>query len=626
MTRLGRAGWILSAALFATILSSLVHLDYVGVVPEAVVALLVIVCALRPDAGLQIACALLPVAGFLATRRWSGELPWAEVAACAAIAGASIAAARGRDDRHVPFAVAAPALLFGMAVAGSMVASLGVLALRLGPGFVEALRTQLTREYFINVRGFPALHTGLLLIEGILLLALTARVTNGRPALLRRFAGTAVIGAVLAGGLNIAKLLQTAARGGAFWSSLADLSGNVRWNIHYGDYNAAGSYFAMAALLAIALAFASARRAAWIAAAAATIAALYLTGSRAAYGATILALASAVLMHRLGASRHRLAMLAGIGLAAGAVVMAIALLVPHRGNQQSSLLAADIRIEMAKVGGRMIAQYPVFGIGLGEFYQRSGSFSPWTLFEKFPVAVHENAHNNFVQVTAELGVPGGLLFVWLVFAALFVAAHGVHADTLRLFVLAALGAFVITWLAGHPLLVHAPAYLFWIVLGAAAGTASVPGGPAAPRKGIVAACAVLIAALVPWHMRAMANEADLEHIGIGLSAWHLSDDGWRYREGQGHATLFVPSGGFKVVVNPRVDLAVRAELRLDGRVANIVVLRPHEWNTIKMPGRSEASRARYARLDLRLLDEPRAMIWITKVEPFEAASSALRSR
>jgi hypothetical protein len=150
------------------------------------------------------------------------------------------------------------------------------------------------------------------------------------------------------------------------------------------------------------------------------------------------------------------------------------------------------------------------------------------------------------------------------------------------------------------------------VLGAAAGTASVPGGPAAPRKGIVAACAVLIAALVPWHMRAMANEADLEHIGIGLSAWHLSDDGWRYREGQGHATLFVPSGGFKVAVNPRV--------------ANIVVLRPHEWNTIKMPGRSEASRARYARLDLRLLDEPRAMIWITKVEPFEAASSALRSR
>lgn len=626
MNLIGRAAWILAAALFATLLSSLVRLDYVGVVPEVIVVLLAILCAVRPAAGLEIACALIPVAGFLARQYWSGGVPWAEVTAMAVIAGASIEAARGKDGRRVPFAVAAPALLFVVTVAGSLIASLGVLAVRLGPGFVDALRTQLTREYFIDVRGFPALHAGLLLIEGALLLALTARITNGRPEMLRRFAGTAAIGAVLAGGLNIAKLLQAATRGDTFWSTLVNLSANVRWNIHYGDYNAAGSYFAMAALLAVALAFRSANRWGWIAAAAATFAAMYLTGSRAAYVAAVIALAGAVLMHRTGASRRRLAALAGIGLAAGAVVIAIVMLVPHRGNQQSTLMAADVRIEMAKVGGRMIARYPVFGIGLGEFYQRSGDFSPWALFEKFPVAVHENAHNNFVQVAAELGVPGGLLFLWLVFGALFVAAHGVHADTLRLFVLAALAAFVLTWMAGHPLLVHAPAYVFWIVLGAAAGSASVPVLHPSPRSGLVAAGAVLIAAMVPWHMRAMANEADLEHIGIGLSVWQMSDDGRRYREGQGHATLFVPSGGFKVDVNPRLDHAVRAELRLDGRVANVVVLQPRAWNAITVPARNEMARAKYSRLDVRLVEDPRATMWITKVEPLDPTAPTQRSR
>jgi len=129
MTRLGRAGWILSAALFATILSSLVHLDYVGVVPEAVVALLVIVCALRPDAGLQIACALIPVAGFLATRRWSGadRNKWHFVIAMNAPPSLAERAAqatpaplarrmRGLSDRAIAWLFIAPTIVLLLAI------------------------------------------------------------------------------------------------------------------------------------------------------------------------------------------------------------------------------------------------------------------------------------------------------------------------------------------------------------------------------------------------------------------------------------------------------------------------------------------------------------------------------
>jgi O-antigen ligase len=617
MNLLGRAGWLLSAALFGTLLLSIVHVDYVGLVPETVLLLLAIVCAVHPAAGLQIACALIPVAGFLAARHWNGGVQWAEIVATAVITGGSIEAARGKPGRRVPFAIAAPALLFGLVVAASLVASLGVLALRLGPGFIEAVRTQLVREYFIDVRGFPALHAGLLLLEGLLLLALAARIAVGRPAFLRRFAAAAAIGGTLAGALNVAKLLQSAVRSGAFWSALAGMSHSVRLNVHYGDYNAAGSYFAMTGLLAAALALTTRWRPGWLAAGLTIGAALFLTGSRAAYVAGVLALAGALLMHRMGASRRRIAALAAVTLAVIGVLAAIATLAPQRGNQQSSLMAADVRIEMAKVGGRMIARYPAFGIGLGEFYQRSGEFSPPELFQKFPVAVHENAHNNFVQITAELGLAGGALFVWLVVAAMFVAAHGVHADSLRLFVLAALAAFIITWLAGHPLLVPAPAYVFWIVLGAAAGSASVPARGSARGTWIVLACSLAILATVPWRMRAMAQDADLEHIGIGLSAWQMSTDGWRYREGEGHATLFVPSGGFKLEVNPRVDHDVRLELRLDGRVANVLELVPRQWNDIAMPARSGPSRARYSRLDLRLVGEPQATMWITKVQAIE---------
>ena len=71
---------------------------------------------------------------------------------------------------------------------------------------------------------------------------------------------------------------------------------------------------------------------------------------------------------------------------------------------------------------RMVAQQPVFGIGLGEFYQRSGEFSSPELLALFPPAQHENAHNNFLQILAETGLTGLAAFVVLLTAALYRAS------------------------------------------------------------------------------------------------------------------------------------------------------------------------------------------------------------
>jgi hypothetical protein len=274
---------------------------------------------------------------------------------------------------------------------------------------------------------------------------------------------------------------------------------------------------------------------------------------------------------------------------------------------------------MAETGARMIASRPTFGIGLGEFYQRSGEFSSADLIAKFPRAIHENAHNNFLQVAAELGLAGGLAFTWLIVTALVAVARQAARSrtTFSALVAAGLGAFVLTCLGGHPLLIAEPAFVFWCALGAAAG-AALPADPP-PRRltQAAAALALAVALTIPWRVRAMVQDANLEHAGVGVSVWQTAPDDTRFREAQGHATLFVPAGrAFRVKVRPKTTGPMRLEIKLEGRVADIVILSPDNWNEIFVPARTERASGRYVPLDLRLIDGDQASMWITKVDAF----------
>ena len=83
----------------------------------------------------------------------------------------------------------------------------------------------------------------------------------------------------------------------------------------------------------------------------------------------------------------------------------------------------------------------------------------------------QNAHNNYVQVMAELGVPGLLLFVAVIVAALKTGFSRAGPPGPSWGLLAGLCAYLLTCLLGHPLLIVAAAYPFWTALGLAASAA-----------------------------------------------------------------------------------------------------------------------------------------------------------
>ena len=109
---------------------------------------------------------------------------------------------------------------------------------------------------------------------------------------------------------------------------------------------------------------------------------------------------------------------------------------------------------------------PAFGVGIGRFYSRSGEFSSSGAAQEFPPAVHENAHNNFLQILAELGIVGFGVMMWLLWTAAGYGRRLLGADMhdpLRWGLMTGLSAFVLSCLGGHPLLIDEPAFAFWLV-------------------------------------------------------------------------------------------------------------------------------------------------------------------
>jgi O-antigen ligase len=70
--------------------------------------------------------------------------------------------------------------------------------------------------------------------------------------------------------------------------------------------------------------------------------------------------------------------------------------------------------------GYMLA-YPVFGVGANNFNAAEGMLSPFAQRQQLGRGVKWNAaHNSYVQVGAELGIPGLLMFIGM-FASAFAA-------------------------------------------------------------------------------------------------------------------------------------------------------------------------------------------------------------
>jgi putative inorganic carbon (hco3(-)) transporter len=69
------------------------------------------------------------------------------------------------------------------------------------------------------------------------------------------------------------------------------------------------------------------------------------------------------------------------------------------------------RIELVGTSGRLIQAHPWFGVGPKSVGQESLKYRG---NDKYPDWMYQHMHNNFLQIAAERGIPGLLLWIWLI--------------------------------------------------------------------------------------------------------------------------------------------------------------------------------------------------------------------
>jgi O-antigen ligase len=617
----------LATALFLTLLASLARVDAVPPIAVAGLAALAVLAAVRPAHALIALAVGVPVASWIG-RHWSPIVAWPETLAVAFCAGYCARGLRGVRDPSADRqdALAPPLVVAFTVIAASLIVQLLIEAWRFGEAaLVSDLWTSITSGYFVTATAADPIDAAMRLLESLIIFTAAATVASGTPGFGPRLTAWLAMGATTAAALNLVRLWEGAARMNRPLAAFVRYLSGERLNVHYADVNAAGSYFVLMLFVVLGLALAPRRRA-WPVAVALVATSLWLSGSRMAYVAGVLAmlLPAAVMLTRISRVGVR-----GAALAATAIVLAViaggaAYAIPARGNQQSPFAAFQVRWELARTSMRMTAAYPSFGVGVGRYYSRSGEFSSPELLRLFPPAIHENAHNNFFQLLAELGIVGFAAVAWLLIRAAMQAGSLLRAaprDPVRWGVVTGVLAFVLTWLGSHPLLIDEPALLFWMTLGLVSGWGAITTRPPATRTPLLVAGALIAATVLSIPVRFVQQRADvdLEHRGVGLSQWQAAIDGVRYRLAQPTSSVFVPTEARMIVVPLRSrstgpDLRVR--VTLDGRPADIVTVPSDRWQPLRLQVQQDRRAPRFRRLELQVEDAAAGdeVLMIGKVE------------
>jgi hypothetical protein len=581
--------------------------------------LLVAVAALsfwRPRDGLLVVAGLAPLAVVGGRLLGASPLRGPEALVLAFLAGALLHGWRSGRLRTFPATRHELAtLMVGGVVAASCVEQLWFLQLQLNYPwtFLRGAAAYAAFDYLVTFDYYRMLFHSMLVFEGLALLLCAVEICGRDPAFRRQLARVVILGGTGAAVLSLAAVLTAPLETGAWRETVwRDVAAN-RIAVHIGDVNAAGAYFALINLLAFARLTERARlRLRWLAPVLITAVALVLTRSRGAEIPWMLALAGLIVL-AIRARAPRLtagpARTVGIVLLVSLVTLAGIWLVTDAappGRQVASSHAVTVRLLFNEASARMWASRPVFGVGIGQYNLWSVRYYPAALKAMYP---RENAHNGFLQLSAELGIVGVAALGFLAWS--IVALFRRRPDTasgeeaLRAGAMAGVVAFLLSAAGGNQFVVPAVVYPLCLTLGFGAGPAPADGA-AAPRSRLWPLVAALaLAVSIPGRVEVETGHIELDRVRWGLYGTEVDAGGTPFQWTRARARFFFQPGVCEVTLPVRALLVgpnerdVEVAIGVGNRPGVPIALADNAWHEYRFEFPATPD-TRYRYLDLQV--------------------------
>ena len=560
----------------------------------------------RPGLGLLLLTGLAPAGAFLA----ASPVRAAELLAWSFLLAWLLRVWTPLSRNGWPCALTYPALLYLAVITSSWLAlTIGGAAGIQPAAWPQFLFQSIAAEHLVRSSPEPETWTLLQSAAGIALFLATVGLTRNDRRLAPELARTLVLSVSILGLASLAEVVRQWGRGGyATWFLMRYWNGE-RYSLHLADINAASSLYVLAGLTGAALAaFDRVQRRLWLPLTVVILPALWLAGSRtAAIAAAVvgaLTIPPGIRGRRWHFTRPQIAMATLVVIAAAVAAVVVAERSPDEPGAGRSL---RLRFDFYETTAGMFASAPVFGVGVGRYFDRSAEFMPEELRGIYG---NENAHNYFAQQFAEVGLVGGLLFLWLIIPATVRAWRHVRAapegDGALVGLFAGSAAYLITCLTGHPLLVPEAALPFWIAFGALSASTTLETSVAASRRVAAAVAGLFIAAGLGQGVMAYSR-ATVTPVDRGFHGFETAEDGTRFRWMTRHAVTYVPATPGFVTIEMRAsgEPALRplvVDVVIGGRVVDRREIRPESWTRIDL-GVRDAVRTPFRRIDLRANEE-----------------------
>ena len=250
--------------------------------------------AVRPRYGLMLVAALLPLATqiqVLSGSPFSGA-ETAELILVPFLFAATLRTALSAPAQ--PTRLGWPALLLATTALASAIVELFLTA---GPPLLPTLADHYNRTYYSDPASFGNLRSAIRWTEGLLLAVIAERTLRQDPTAREAVTRLLIVGALAAAAFAALRLSEVSIRTLEPWSTAYRYLRTLRINPHYGDANAAGSFYVLFLAPAVWLAWQRGWR--WLLPLLPIgLLALSMTGSRAAIGAGVIGVAAAWAAYR----------------------------------------------------------------------------------------------------------------------------------------------------------------------------------------------------------------------------------------------------------------------------------------------------------------------------------------